>query len=443
MKNRNLRARLNCHRLQMLSLLALGLTVCLRGNAGALEDYVARPDKEYEWRKISQREEGEFTITRLRLVSQQWRAFTWSHDMQVVVPEKVRNPGIAFLMISGDGQGTGQMLILKTLAQSAGAMAAIVTRVPNQPLYEGRKEDALISYTFLKYLETGDQSWPLLFPMVKSAVRAMDAVQEFARKEYKQEVSRFMVGGASKRGWTTWLTAAVDKRVSAMAPMVIDMLNMKTQLQWMEKVYGRQSEMISDYTDLQLQKRMDEPRMVELRGWVDPYSYRQRYTMPKLLLLGSNDPYWTVDSLRHYWSDLPEPKLSFQTPNAGHDLAGGKEALPTLAAFFTMIADGRELPEMEWRIGDGANGNATVSLEVRPPAKAVRLWTADSPDRDFRNDRWSNTVVTNGSAREVTANIVTPSKGYRAFMGEVVLTSPSGQDYKLSTEARVTPDSIK
>ncbi len=353
----------------MLSLLALGLTVCLRGNAGALEDYVARPDKEYEWRKISQRQEGEFAITRLRLVSQQWREFTWTHDMQVVVPEKVRNPGIAFLMVSGDGQGTGQMLILKTLAQSAGAMAAVITRVPNQPLYEGRKEDALISYTFLKYLETGDQSWPLLFPMVKSAVRAMDAVQEFARKEYQQEVGKFVVGGASKRGWTTWLTAAVDKRVSAMAPMVIDMLNMKTQLQWMEKVYGRQSEMISDYTDLQLQKRMDEPRMVELRGWVDPYSYRQRYTMPKLLLLGSNDPYWTVDSLRHYWSDLPEPKLLFQTPNAGHDLAGGKEALPTLAAFFTMIADGRELPKMEWRIGDGANGKATVSLEVRPPGQ--------------------------------------------------------------------------
>lgn len=35
---------------------------------------------------------------------------------------------------------------------------------------------------------------------------------------------------------------------------------------------------------------MDDPRMVELRQWVDPYSYRARYTMPKLLLLGTDDP---------------------------------------------------------------------------------------------------------------------------------------------------------
>jgi hypothetical protein len=103
--------------------------------------------------------------------------------------------------------------------------------------------------------------------------------------------------------------------------MVIDMLNMKKQIEWAELCYGRQSEEISDYTDLNLHLKLDEPRIVELRGAVDPYSYRTRYTLPKLLLLGTNDPYWTVDSLRHYWDDLPEPKLVFQTPNAGTILA--------------------------------------------------------------------------------------------------------------------------
>ena len=88
---------------------------------------------------------------------------------------------------------------------------------------------------------------------------------------------------------------------------------------------------------------MDEPAMVRLREWVDPYAYRQRYTMPKLILTGTNDPYWTVDAMRHYFSDLPGVKLIFQTPNAGHDLGGSKDAMQTLAAFFQMIADREEL----------------------------------------------------------------------------------------------------
>ena len=94
----------------------------------------------------------------------------------------------------------------------------------------------------------------------------------------------------------------------------------ETQTDWAKKVYGKQSEQIRDYEQNDLVDRLDDPAMKKLREWVDPYSYRARYKMPKLLLLGTNDPYWTVDSLRHYWNDLPEPKLIFQTPNAGHDL---------------------------------------------------------------------------------------------------------------------------
>ena len=152
-----------------------------------------------------------------------------------------------------------------------------------------------------------------------------DAVQALARKEFNQNIERFVVSGASKRGWTTWLSAAVDPRVQAIAPRVIDMLNLKAQTQWAQKVYGAQSDRIRAYTELHLIERMDDPRMVELRGRVDPYSYRARYAMPKLLLLGTNDPYWTVDSVHNYWDDLSEPKLVFQTPNAGHDLAGGRD----------------------------------------------------------------------------------------------------------------------
>jgi PhoPQ-activated pathogenicity-related protein len=52
--------------------------------------------------------------------------------------------------------------------------------------------------------------------------------------------------------------------------MVIDMLNMKAQLQWAEKVYGKQSAAISDYTDLNLHQKLNDPPIQRLRSWVDP-----------------------------------------------------------------------------------------------------------------------------------------------------------------------------
>ncbi|MCI0381070.1 MAG: PhoPQ-activated pathogenicity-related family protein [Gemmataceae bacterium] len=406
----------------------------------ALSNYVYRTDQHFSWKQIGKTNFEGLTVTRLELVSQKWRDSVWTHTLQIARPAKMRNPEFAFLFITGDGSGSKTLPILKAVAERAGCMAAVVTKVPNQALYGGKKEDALIAYTFDQYLKTKDETWPLLFPMAKSAVKAMDAVQEYARKEHKEEVKGFVTAGASKRGWTTWLSAAVDPRVKGMAPMVIDMLNMKAQTDWAEKVYGKQSEQIHDYTDLGLVGKMDDPDMIRLREWVDPYAYRTRYNIPKLLLLGTNDRYWTVDSLRHYWDDLPEPKLIFQTPNAGHDLGGGKEATETLAAFVQMIADKQPLPKVNWK-ADG-EAEVTLSMSSNHKAKLARLWTADSTDRDFRNDRWSSRDldVKSGSS-QAEARVEKPARGYRAYMGELILTSPTGHDYRLSTAARVTPDS--
>lgn len=55
-----------------------------------------------------------------------------------------------------------------------------------------------------------------------------DAVTDFAMKQGFAEIKKFMVAGESKRGWTTWTTAAVDKRVFAAIPIVMDMLDFNT-----------------------------------------------------------------------------------------------------------------------------------------------------------------------------------------------------------------------
>lgn len=422
------------------SAVGLGITPSAPG-AGALENYVNAPDAKFSWKKVDQAKPMGYTVTHLEMTSQKWREHLWTHHLQVVRPEKVRNPRIALLFITGDGEGKSSVDMLKLLAERGGAVAAVVTRVPNQPLYGGKTEDALVAHTFAEYLKTGDETWPLLFPMTKSAVRAMDAVAAFVKQENGEVIEGFVVTGISKRGWTTWLTGAVDPRVKAIAPQVIDMLNMKQQIAWAQKVYGKQSEQIQDYTDLNLHLMMDAPRNVNLRSWVDPYSYRNRYTMPKLLLLGTNDRYWTVDSLRHYWDDLPGPKLIYQTPNAGHEQGDKKDSRQTLAAFFEMIADGKELPKMGWTFKGGEKPE--LDLTIEPPADSIRLFSSTSRDRDFRDDTWTNRVLQEEPSSKATGFMPAPAEGYRAYMGEVTLKSPRGYPYKLSTQVHVEPDNIK
>ena len=99
----------------------------------------------------------------------------------------------------------------------------------------------MIAYTWDKFLRTGDERWPARLPMTKAVVRAMDAMTAFcasAGGRRRATVDRFVVAGASKRGWTTWTTAAVDPRVVAIAPIVIDVLNVEPSFEHHYRAYG-------------------------------------------------------------------------------------------------------------------------------------------------------------------------------------------------------------
>lgn len=424
----------------MLSRLLLFVALALPAIAGPLEDYVSKPDSAFRWKIVSSIQTNGMTVARLEMTSQQWREHTWKHSMVIVTPAQVRNREHAFLFITGSGNGLQYVSMLATIAERAGCIAGVVTDVPNQPLYNGKKEDALIAYTFSEYLNSKDPTWPLLFPMVKSAVRGLDALAAFGTSTKAATPTKFIVSGASKRGWTTWLTAASDKRVAAIAPMVIDVLNMSEQVKWQRKVYGRDSEQIKDYTERGLTDVFTNPDMGELRGMIDPYTYRARYTMPKLIMLGSNDPYWTVDALRFYWNDLPGQKLSHQTANAGHDLNGGKEAIPTLATWTQMIADGEKLPEMKWTFTDGKPAKLTV--EAGQPINRGLFWTATSTNRDFRKSAWTSQPLTVDGSK-LSAEGTAPEGGWSAGMIHAEFTSKRGHKAWFSTEARVTPDDPK
>jgi PhoPQ-activated pathogenicity-related protein len=428
-----------------LAMLASALTL-IGSNSSAragLDDYVKKPDAAFAWSEVDKGTTPAGTYTELKLTSQVWKGITWTHALFVYEPAGAPDSDAMLLFITGKDNGEEPGLddhkSAFGVARACGARVAWLYQVPNQPLLDGKEEDELIAETFVRYLHSSDEDWPLLFPMVKSAVRAMDAVQAWAKARSKP-VARFVVAGGSKRGWTTWLTGAADDRVIAIAPMVIVMLNLGKQGPNQLNVWGQYSEQIHDYVERGLMEKVQTPSGTKLWQMVDPYTYRDRLTKPKLLINGTNDRYWTLDALHLYWGGLKGPKYLVELPNAGHGLDQNRDwAINGLGAFFRHVVAGRPMPRLSWEFDSGERGQATLTIHADPAPKAARLWTARSGSRDFRESRWDSKPLKIGST--IAETVQQPTDGHMALFGELEY-EVEGLPYHLTTtffEPGITP----
>ena len=79
--------------------------------------------------------------------------------------------------------------------------------------------------------------------MTRAVIRSMDLIQEIT-KFNPIPISEFFISGASKRGWTTWTSAAIDNRIIGIAPVVIDLLNLVPSFSHHFKSYGSYSRLL-------------------------------------------------------------------------------------------------------------------------------------------------------------------------------------------------------
>jgi PhoPQ-activated pathogenicity-related protein len=421
-----------------------------------LDDYVAAADPSYSYHLVSTIPGNGITTYVLEMTSQTWLTTkevdrpVWKHWMTIVKPNEVKS-SIGLLYITGGGNDSNPPSKPETMmAEIAKATKAVVTElkmVPNQPLVfagetEKRSEDSLIAYTWDKFLRTGDAKWPARLPMTKSAVRAMDTVTSFCATADggNVNVDRFVVCGGSKRGWTTWTTAAVDKRVVAIVPFVIDLLNIEPSFIHHWEAYGFWAPSVGNYVEMKLMDWNGTPQYKALMKIEEPFQYRSRLTMPKFIVNATGDQFFLPDSSQFYYDQLLGPKYLRYVPNGDHSLKD-TDAPFTLLAYFGAVINDTKLPAYSWTVEK--DDSLHVKTDQQP--KEVKLWYATNPEgRDFRVEKigrvWRSEPLSAQSDGTYVGKVEKPTTGYTAFMVELTYPNGSAPALKFTTQVKVVPD---
>jgi PhoPQ-activated pathogenicity-related protein len=445
-----------------LFLFAIAFTGQASAQETALDRYIARPDPVYHWELVNTINDRGCQGYVLELTSQTWRGEAevdrpvWKHWLTIVKPEKIANNKALLFIGGGNNLNPAPAKISERSAMIATETNSIVAElgmVPNQPLSfadskdKARYEDDLIAYTRVKHFVTKDDYWLVRLAMVKSGVRAMDAVQEFMASEAggRIKVDQFVIAGGSKRGWTSWLVGVVDKRVIAIMPLVIDALNSEAITRHHFEAMGFFSPALKDYINHGLfPHKIGTPEYQAVLKIEDPYNYRhrERLKIPKFLINAAGDEFFLPDNAQFYYHDLPEKKYLRYVPNSKHNLAG-TDAVQSMTAFYQSILNGSPLPRFSWK--KEKDGSLVVKTIDRP--KEVNLWQATNPDaRDFRLDTigkaYTSTPLKEAKDGKYVGRVGKPEKGFTAFFVELIYDSGGKYPFKFTTEVSVVPDTL-
>lgn len=154
-----------------------------------------------------------------------------------------------------------------------------------------------------------------------------------------------------------------------------------------------------------------------------------------MLFMGTNDQYWTVDAIKHYIDSIPGENYVHYVPNVGHDLGDKRQALEALSAFFGNTISKKPYADCEWNISYSKKG---IVLKVTTSPESLvgaSLWSADSDDTDFRDNKWSGQEIPLKKKKPevVISKPAYPATGYRAFYLDLKYKDPNGGEYTEST----------
>ncbi|XP_062522445.1 autocrine proliferation repressor protein A-like [Corticium candelabrum] len=451
--------------------------------ATPLDDYVQRDDGVFSYSEVREPFWGDTsTLYFVNMTSQRWLTdkdcsrSVWWHYVVVTVPHEISYPEHAYVYVTGGSNHDGiptlkdsELLEISALADDLKLVTAILYQIPNAPIIfwsdpekRERTEDAIIAYTWAHFSDYPSQpDWLARMPMTKAVVAAMNMTADIAgKKRSESHISKFFIGGASKRGWTTWTTAAVDNRVVGITPIVMDLLNLVKNVHHQFRALGNWTFAFEDYYDTNFTCHLDDPNIKLLADLVDPFSYRDRLVMPKYEIDTGGDEFFMPDDSHYWFSEMKGDMYFRMIPNAEHSCALHEFGiLVGIKGFVLSVLEGFSRPKMTWTLNNTSEGGSIVLHSPTAPL-FVQMWHATTIDgnrrRDFRllNDPshnpkypvphpvlWFESSVTRQGS-DYIAERQNPKSGWTAFFIEAVYPGPLGSELLFTTEVNIIPNTF-
>lgn len=404
-------------------------------------------------------------LQRFNLNSQTWSPQgvvspeRWQNGVDIYIPDSAREKNALVVINNGsNNNGSGTPVAPTNFNEEELSRIAIATRtvvisvsnVPNQVLsYQGVTtplgEDNSVAYSWKLFI--GDthkyQDASLHIPMAASVSQAF----RLAKKELTQQnINKFIVTGASKRGWAAWLTALSDPDVGAVVPFAMDLLNTQKSLEHMYQSYGKNWPVaFYPYYNQGIDQQVGTDKFARLMRLEDPLTYLNtdmgdRLKIDKYIINASGDDFYVPDNSHFYYGLLPGSKSLRVVPNSTHNgiLSVAEQSLIT---FVNRFQEKQKLPKITENVQSRGDGKKELVVNFSEKPVAILQWTARNPAaRDFRYacDIKYNSVPVSLATGDNTLSIslTTPDSGWQATYIEATFTD----GYVATTQVYITPD---
>ena len=404
-------------------------------------------------------------LQRYKLNSQTWTLQgsvspgLWQHGVDIYIPDSARDKNALIVINSGSNDdGTGNPVAANNFTQDQLVQIAVATKtivisvsnVPNQKLtYQGAAEalaeDNSVAWSWKLFINDTKkyQNASLHIPMSAAVSQALRLAKiELA----SQNITQFIVTGASKRGWAAWLTALSNTDVVAIVPFAMDLLATQASLKHMYHSYGNNWPVaFYPYYQQEIDKHIDTNEFASLMKIEDPLSYlsgemNSRFNIEKYIINASGDDFYVPDNSRFYYDKLPGPKSLRVVENSTHH-GILSVTVPSLITFINRYQEQKKLPEISEVIASDDDKNKTLKVHFSEQPSQVLQWTAHNPvSRDFRfacEVKYHSTPVNlSAGDNEVVIPLTIPDSGWQATYLEATFSD----GYVATSQVYITPD---